>query len=433
MNQKHRYMKKLLVLIAFALLAPMAKAQVNPELKALIEQSFSYFPRLKESDKLNEINTIKTGLAHNAYLPTITGTASYNYVNPVGKTTFPIGPNETREIQFQPHNNYNAGLALNQVLWDFGKIEAQVDKAKADLQASQYTADATRIQLAAQVASIYYGLIYLKSAIDVQDSVIAHYEKNKTIVQGKIRQGDALQLDLQNTQNSIEQERIRKVEFERQYQRQLALLKYSTGNDGTTPSVMRFDFAASSAGTPEQSNPELLSAAMRVTAAEADARLAQKNLLPTLSLVANAGFKNGYQPNLDDFRFNYLAGVTLNVPVFQGRRLRQTALISQRTVELNRFTQSNLSATLTKDLESSRADENAYTQQAGYANGQIAMSTEALRLSRVRYERGVSTYLDLDFASTNLQRAVLNKLFYEYQACLSRIEQARLLGTRFWE
>jgi outer membrane protein TolC len=414
-------------------LTSSVRAQVNPELKALIQQSFSYFPRLKESDKLNEINTIKTGIAHNAYLPTITGTASYNYINPISKTTIPIGPNETRELTFQPNNNYNANLALTQVLWDFGKIEAQVDKAKADLQASQYTAEATRVQLAAQVASIYYGLIYLHRAIAVQDTVITFYEKNKRIVEGRVRQGDALQLDLQNTQNSIEQERSRKVEFERQYRRQIALLKYTTGNDGTRPSTEAFDFTASSTGALEQSNPELLSAAQRVTSAEADARLAQKNMLPTLSFVANAGFKNGYQPDLNEFRFNYLAGVTLNVPVFQGRRLRQTVLMSQRNTELTRFTQDNLSASLTRDLESSRADEQAYTQQAGYADAQINMSTESLRLSRVRYAKGASTFLDLDFASTNLQKAALNKLFYEYQACLARIEQARLLGTRIWE
>lgn len=433
MTQNHRYMKKLIVLLAFAALASTVRAQVNPELKALIQQSFSYFPKLKESDKLNEINTLRTGIAHNAYLPTITGTASYNYINPISKTTIPIGPNETRELMFQPNNNYNANLALSQVIWDFGKIEAQVDKAKADLQASQYTADATRVQLAAQVTSIYYGLIYLHRAIDVQDSVIAFYEKNKKIVEGRVRQGDALQLDLQNTQNSIEQERSRKVEFERQYQRQLALLKYTTGNDGTRPSTEAFDFTASSTGSLEQSNPELLSAAQRVTSAEADARLAQKNMLPTLNFVANAGFKNGYQPDLNEFRFNYLAGVTLNVPVFQGRRLRQSTLLSQHNTELTRFTQDNLAASLTRDLESSRADEQAYTQQAGYATAQINMSTEALRLSRVRYEKGASTFLDLDFAATNLQKASLNKLFYEYQACLARVEQARLLGTRFWE
>ena len=426
-------MKKLIVLLTLIVLATAGRAQVNPELKALIQQSFSYFPKLKESDLLNEVNTLRTGIAYNAYLPTVTGTASYSYVNPVSKTTIPIGPNETRELTCQPNNNYNANLALNQVIWDFGKIEAQVDKAKADLQASQYTAEATRIQLAAQVASIYYGLIYLHRAIDVQDSVINFYEKNKKIVEGRVRQGDALQLDLQNVQNSIEQERSRKVEFERQYQRQLALLKYTTGNDGSRPSTDAFDFAASAGGTLEQSNPELLSAAQRVTAAEADARLAQKNMLPTLNFNANAGFKNGYQPDLDAIRFNYLAGVTLNVPVFQGRRLRQTTLMSQRNAELSRFTQANLTASLTRDLESSRADEQAYVKQAGYATAQINMSTEALRLSRVRYEKGASTFLDLDFASTNLQKAILNKLSYEYQACLARVEQARLLGTRFWE
>ena len=424
-------MKKITILLVLGFLALHGNAQTNPELKSLVQQSFTYFPKLQELEKSNEINSLRVDVAKSNYLPSVSGTASYSYIDPVGKASFPVGPGETRSLQFQPNNNYNANIGLNQILWDFGRTQAQVEKLKAELQAGQYNKEAAQLQLAAQVATIYYTLIYLDRAIGVQDSVIAFYERNAAIVEGKIRQGDALQLDLSNTKNSIELEKSRKVEFQRLRQRQIALLNYTTGREDA-PTSKQFDFQLSSVSSGEN-NPELLSINNRILAAEADIKQAQRNQLPSLNLQANAGVRNGYQPDIDEIRFNYLAGVTLSVPIFQGHRLNQNVQIARRSVELNRFSQANLSASLKKDLESAQGDEKAYAEQATHANGQIELNREALRLTRVRYEKGVGTFFDLDYASTNLQRAELNKLQFEYQQCLAKIEQSRLLGVKFWE
>ena len=161
-------MKKILTIV-FALLASWANAQTNPELKTLVQQSFSYFPRLQELEKSNEISALKIDVTRSYYMPSVTGTASYSYVDPVNSAAFPSGPGETRTIQFQPNNNYNANIGLNQVIWDFGKTQSQIEKLKADLQAGKYNKEAAELQLASQVATIYYTLIYLDRAIQVQD------------------------------------------------------------------------------------------------------------------------------------------------------------------------------------------------------------------------------------------------------------------------
>jgi outer membrane protein len=125
--------------------------------------------------------------------------------------------------------------------------------------------------------------------------------------------------------------------------------------------------------------------------------------------------------------------VTLNVPVFQGGRLRQNINIARKTVELNEFAKSNLASTLQKDLESVRYDLEAFEEQIKNSEGQIVVAGESLRLTQARYHQGVVTYLDLINASTNQQRATLNKLQYEYQRTLSRIELCRLAGVKFWQ
>src|SRR5204863_5641119 len=141
-------MKKIFLLTSISgLLAINTKAQVNPELSGLIKQSFAYYPKLQELAKTSEISEVRIDLAESGYLPSVTGNATYNYVNPVGQTSIPISATERRTLQFQPHNNYNFNVGLNQVIWDFGKTQAQVDKAKAELLTTKQNTEAAKFQV----------------------------------------------------------------------------------------------------------------------------------------------------------------------------------------------------------------------------------------------------------------------------------------------
>src|SRR6267142_723918 len=234
-------MRKLWI-IAFVFIAGQkAQAQANEELNALIRGSFNYFPRIKELNKAEELSEMRIELAQTGYLPAVNGAASYTYLNPISQKEFVVGPNETQLLKFQPYNNYNMNVGVTQLIWDFGKTKALVEKAKADLLASRQNAEGGKLQLASQVAEIYYSMIYLKRVALLQDSVISFYESNFRMVEGKIRQGDALQIDVSTIRNNIDQEKNRKVEFMRLYERQAALMRYSTGQS-TDPGSDRFDF-----------------------------------------------------------------------------------------------------------------------------------------------------------------------------------------------
>lgn len=427
-------MKKIVLLLVTAIVSLSSDAQVNPELNGLIRQSFTYYPKLQELNKATEISEIRIGLAESGYLPALSGTGSYSYLTPVGQISFPISATETRTIQFQPHNNYNFNIGLNQIIWDFGKTQSQIEKAKADMLVSKQNTEAAKLQLASQVVNIYYSLVYLRKAMMLQDTVIATYEKNRRVIEGKIRQGDALKVDLSNIDNQISQEKNHSLDFQRQYDRQMALLAYTTGQS-VVPANTEFDFEMTvpSQELSLQANPEILAADQKITAAQADAKAAQRNRLPSLNLNASAGMRNGYQPDIEEIRFNYLAGVTLNVPIFQGNRIRQNISLARKSVQLSEISRTNLNASLQKDWRSAQADLTAYEEQIKNTETQIDATKEALRLTQVRYERGVATYLDLVYATTAMQRSLLSQLQYKYQACLAKAELARLQGTKFWQ
>jgi len=423
-------MRKTLIIALLFFVVRHAHAQANTELNTLIRGSFTYFPRIKELNKAEELSEMRIEVAQTGYLPSVTGVASYTYLNPISQKEFVVGPNETQLLKFQPYNNYNVNVGVTQLIWDFGKTKAQVEKAKADLLASRQNIESGKLQLASQVAGIYYSMIYLKRAAQVQDSAISSYEANLRMVEGKIKQGDALQIDLSTIKNNIDQEKNRKVEFLRLYERQAALMRYSTGQSAE-PGIAEFDFKTPVAGD-LANNPDVLAANERISSARADLKYARTNRLPSLNFQGGAGFRNGYQPDINPNRFNYLAGVTLGVPIFQGGRLNRSYGLASKSMELNELSKATLTSTLLKDLESTQSDLKAYDEQIKNSAGQTDVANETLRLTEVRYKQGVATYLDLINASTNLQRANLNRLQYEYQRTLSQVEMCRLLGVRFW-
>src|SRR3954452_24069346 len=104
-------MKKIFFIstIIFSALILKAQVQTNNDLKTLINQSFTYFPKVKEAE--NTISTAQERLEiAQTNLPTIDGNASYNYVQP--KITLPLQiDGETKNFQFAPVHNISTNVS----------------------------------------------------------------------------------------------------------------------------------------------------------------------------------------------------------------------------------------------------------------------------------------------------------------------------------
>ncbi|MFX6277448.1 TolC family protein, partial [Acinetobacter baumannii] len=86
-----------------------------------------------------------------------------------------------------------------------------------------HNASAARSALAAQVATIYYNIVFLQKAITIQDSVLAFLAENKKIVDAKIKDGEALKLDMLNIQANIDNEENKKIDLTNSLAKQINL------------------------------------------------------------------------------------------------------------------------------------------------------------------------------------------------------------------
>ncbi len=417
-------------------LSLMLQAQNANELKTLINESFGYFPKLQELQQIQYIAEGKLKSTQSAQMPTVAGSVAYSYIDPIGQVNFPVAPGVTKVLQFQPNNNLNASVAANYVLLDFGRLHAAVQKSKEELKYSKHTIDYNKTQLAAQVAGIYYYIIYLKKAIYIQDSVISYFRENKHLIESKLRNGDALKVDLYNIQATIDSELNRKVDLENALQKQLNLLEYTTGKNSIEQNNFNFEFTKAKfedyLKNAETQNSEFALAKSKVLQAQSDLSFNKRQLTPTLNATAAAGFRNGYQPDIFQNRFNYLAGVSLNVPIYTGGKLNAQVFIANQSLKQAEFGLRSLNNTFRKDIKQALIDIESNEARLVNCESQVQSAQSLLLLTQSRYKNGVATYLDITYAANGLQRAVLARLQYEYQLCMAKIELARLGGQVYW-
>ncbi|MES2132384.1 MAG: TolC family protein [Bacteroidota bacterium] len=434
---------KLITLTVCLLIALSIKAQkaVNSELVNLVNKSFTYNPRINELQQNVAIQEEKMDVAKTYLLPSVSATGSYNYIAPVGQITFPVAPGVDKLIQFQPNNNVTFGLGLNYQVLDFGRARANINKSKTEIQQSKDNVEFNKSQLAAQVATIYYGIVYLKSAVTVQDSILSSLAQTKKQTENKLKNGDALELDVLTINSNIDAEQNRKVELETMLEKQKNLLMYSTGINSVSQPGSDFNFAADNAvivsneellKQAEQTNLDFKIAQEKTQLTIHDWDINKRNYYPSVNILGNAGMRNGYQPKINDLKFNYLVGVGFTAPIFQGGRYRQQKQLFEATNSLNNLTITTLKRNYERDIAQATADINSYTARLVNVQGQINQAQKALEQTNSRYKNGIAIQVEYINALTTLQRIKLSALNFEYQKCLAQVELTRLIGNKWW-
>ncbi len=429
-------MKKIFLIASVIFISGVLHAQVqaNDELKALINQAFSYFPKVKEAENTIATAQQKLEIAQTK-MPTVDGVVSYNFVQP--KISLPLTVDgEKVDFQFVPVHNINANVSGNYLLFDFGKLKANVEKAKADLQYATHTVAAVKGQLANEVTNIYYNIVYLQKAMAIEDSVLSYLTENKRIIDSKLKNGDAIKIDLLNVQASIDAEENRKVDLKNSLQKQLNLLSYTTGNITSGGNSFDFDITlkdAVSALTDAQTNSmQYVLAKDMVQQAKNVLSITKLNDKPSVNIGAGAGLRNGYVPNVNEPRFNYSAGISLTLPIYDGGKNKREIKVSETAIKQNELALKSLDNTFIKDIQQALTDVNSNMERIKNTAGQIEDAKAAEALSASRYKNGVGTNLEITNASNILQRAEFTRLQYEYQLCLAKVELAKLMGYKYW-
>ena len=181
-----------------------------------------------------------------------------------------------------------------------------------------------------------------------------------------------------------------------------------------------------------EGNHEYKIAESKIRAQEMDIKLNRANQYPVISLNGAAGYRNGYQPEIDDMVLNGQAGITLSAPIFNGSKARNSVKLS--TLQLKQTEQGleTVKNTYIRDVNQVFADVDAANAHLVNVETQIKQANAANRIATSRYANGTGTHVDILNAISNVQRAMLAKANYQYQLCIAHIELARVTGAAYY-
>lgn len=428
-------MKKHFITLTLLYASIMATAQTQPgsELKGIINQSFTYYPKVQEAQ--NQITIAEKQLdVAKTKLPTVDLNGSYEYVKP--KIVLPLEVDgQKTDFQFAPVNNYNANVGAEYLLFDFGRLKANIERSKTDLKYANDNVANVQTQLASQVSTIYYNIIYFRKAVAIEDSILNYLNANKTVAENKLKNGDAIRLDVLNLQSQVDIEMNLREDLLNNLQRQITLLQYTTGNtnvvnnsfDFTLPIQTQQDAFA----TATASAPDFLLAQDRIQQAKDELNIVRQTDKPSVALNGAAGVKNGYVPDVTQMRFNYAGGVSLRVPLYNGVTKKQIA-VAEAQVKQNQLAQESLNNEYQNNIQQALTDIQTNTDKLKNMQGQIETGKAAVQIASSRYLNGIGLNTDITDAAVNMQRILLTNLRYQYQLAMAKVEYARVTGFRYW-
>ena len=428
-----QYIVSLLSLFSFISLSSRAQSNMPEDslgLTAVIQQVISNYPSIKKAEQDIEAANARIGLAKAAYYPLINVAASYTRLGPVTSLTIP----SLGTFTMNPADNYDMGLNYNQVIYDFGKISGKVDLEKQNKMLSQLSMEQLKQQLSLSLLNHYYSILYLQDAIRIKDEELKTLGEHLTFVQKQEATGTSTQYAILSTQVRISTTENQKTDLQTSLQILQAQMNSFLGNpqerqlvvkDELLPPVI-LDANEKLISAAYLQREELKIARQRSEIASTRYRIAGITNYPEFDLFASGGFKNGYIPELNVIKANYIAGVSFKFPIFDGNKVKYNQ--QQVRAEMKSVDQDTelASRNIADEIIENKANVDAALKKIRQQELQLKQAQQAYELAQTSFQAGTITNLDLLDSETALaeSRLALMKSKIDYTVSLLKLKIA---------
>jgi len=405
-------------------------------LSAIIGEVVQNHPLVKKTMEEINVADARIGYAQSNYLPSVDFTSSYSRIGPVSEVTIPgMGT-----FSFMPKDNYNASINVNQTIYDFGKTAKNVMLEKQSKELYLKTVEQVKQKLSQAAIGTYFALVYLQEAIKIKDEQLITLNEHLRYIQKKQATGSATQYEILTTQVRISVIENQKTDLETAHQVQMCQLNLLLGQPEATPQLVKNDL---SMGLPELRSDTLVAAAMRnrdeMKLENEKARLSELRYSltgsqnnPVLNAFVSGGFKNGYAPYLGDPKANFVAGISLRIPIYDGRRNSYNLIQAKSAIAETDQETEITRRTIVSEVVESQANVKASQKKMDQSELQLQQATQAYALAKVRFESGVITNLELLESTTTVSesRLLLLKAKIDYTVSLYELKSA--IGERLY-
>ena len=313
---------------------------------------------------------------------------------------------------------------LNWEIDFWGKFKRSTDAARAELMASEYGLKVVQLALIAEVTSTYHQLLDFHRRLDISQSTLKSRLDSLNIIQQRFDKGIIGELDVNQAQIQKEIAAGAIPLYERSIAKTengLAILlghlpetvRIKKNLEGSSPPVIPV-------GLPSdilERRPDILQAKYLLKAQTENIGVAEALRFPAISLTGTLGVAS---TDLGDFTTSggvWSVGGTLLGPIIDfGKNKRRVEIEEQKTQQAL-YQYENTVLTAFREVEDALAEIATYRQELAAIDRQQKAAKNANHLSKERYDKGVSSYLEvLDteraLFNSDLQRSELRQLYH---------------------
>jgi outer membrane protein TolC len=175
-----------------------------------------------------------------------------------------------------------------------------------------------------------------------------------------------------------------------------------------------------------ENRPDYKAAAAQVQAAEQSRRAIAEERLPSLSFNANFG---DIGVSVSNSHETFLVSGTLNIPVFQGGRIRGELIQADAQLKEARDQLKNLNAQIEYDIRTAVLNLNTAAAQVTVAQSNVNLAEQTLQQARDRFAAGVTDNIEVVQAQDALANARETYISSLYQHNLAKVSLARAIGV----
>lgn len=336
-------------------------------------------------------------------------------------------------------NNFSVGAALSYELDIWGRVRRVIEAADAQALAAQDDRDAVLLMLSSQVAQSYWQLRGLDAEQAILVNALAARREAQELVEARFDAGLTNELDVSRARVERANAEADLHEVQRQrntVEHALALLV------GVSPSTRLLAADATPrlplpptipVGLPASllsQRPDLASSVANLRAANAQVGVAEGMFYPSLTLTSNFGYASESLRDLagGSARQFSVGPLALSLPIFDGGRNKANLALYKARYEEAVANHENRLLTALREVEDALSDVQQRQKQGDVQAQAQEAASRALLVAQARYERGVSTYLDVTDAQRSALAADRAAAQIRTQRLLASVAVARALG-----
>lgn len=405
-------------------------------LKSIISEIVQNHPSVIKTQEDLKVSDAKIGIAKSAKQPNVDITSSYSRMGPVSSITIP----NMGSFSIIPHDSYSAAVNATQVLYDFGKTDKAISLETQSKELVGQSVEQVKQKLSQAAIGVYFSMVYLQEAVKIKDEQLKTLNEHLRYVQKKQETGSATRYEVLTTQVKISGIENQKTDLLTALQIQVCQLNMLLGKPENAAQKVKNEFSSLA---PEVQNDSLITEAMRnrdeMKIAREKAKLADLKLdltsyqnKPVVSGYVSGGLKNGYIPYLLDPKVNFVAGVGLKIPVFDGKRKEFNVSQAQSAIQMNNQETEMTRRNIVDQVVEAEANVLASQTKIDQSELQLHQAKQAYDLAKVSFDSGVITNLELIEGSTAVSesRLMVLKSKIDYEVNIYKLKWA--VGQRLY-